>query len=246
MYKALGRQNLFNSGRWIMALSGQVSKAPAGTIGFDSDTSVNSAQARQYYAQGFRFCVRYVSRDAATRQSNAANGTPDLAQEEAQGILDSGMALMAVQHVALPGWQPSGPLGTTYGQNAAAYAADAGLPAGVNLWLDLEGIAAGTAHADIIAYCNNWFSAVTIGGYEPGVYIGFDVLLSSDELYWNLATKHYWKAGGNIPPISQRGYQLIQYIENAGQPNEFDRNVTQNDAFGDSVIWLTCNQALVA
>ena len=230
----------------LMTLPGTVARAPQGIIGFDSDTKINSAQARQYFARGFRFCVRYVSRDDASRKNNEKRGTPDLSIDEARTILDAGMAIMAVQHVANPGWHPTAQLGHTYGENASSYAADAGLPAGVNLWLDLEGIAKGTSHQDIIAYCNAWFDAATTSGYVPGVYVGFDVFLSSDELFFDLKMKHYWRADGNIPDVSHRGYQLFQHIQNPNTPNEFDRDVTKNDAFGGAVIWLVENSALVA
>lgn len=221
-----------------MALQGTVTRAAPGLIGFDWTERLNMAQANQYYAKGYRFCVRYVSRDDATRAANQKKGTPDLSPDEAATILASGMALMAVQHVALPGWVPNAGLGTTYGENAAKYAADAALPAGVNLWLDLEGIKAGTATADIIAYCNAWFLAASTAGYEPGVYVGYDTFLSPDELFFELKTKHYWRAGGNVPDISHRGYQLIQYIKNPNTPQEFDSDVTKDDTLGDAVIWL--------
>jgi Domain of unknown function (DUF1906) len=228
-----------------MTLAGIVSPAPPGLVGFDFDSKINSAQAKQFARRGFRFCIRYISRDDQSRAHNQQQGTPDLSIDEAQGILDSGMALMAVQHVANPGWHPTPALGTTYGGNAAVYAAEAGLPSGVNVWLDLEGIAEGTSHDNIIGYCNNWFAALSNGGYEPGIYIGFDVFLSPDELFFNLTTKHYWRAPGNIPEISHRGYQLIQHIDNPG-PNEFDRDVTLNDAFGGAVMWLSPNSGLIA
>jgi hypothetical protein len=229
-----------------MPLSGTVARAPAGLIGFDETAKLNSAQAKTSASKGYKFCVRYVSRNSAGRAANASNGTPDLSAGEAQTILDAGLALMVVQHCPSPGWSPTGALGEEYGQNAATYTADAEIPPGVNVFLDLEGIAPGTAHSNIIAYANQWFAAVQTGGYVPGVYVGFNVFLSPDELFLDLTTQHYWRADGNIPNISHRGYQLIQHIQNAGTPSEFDRDVTQDDALGDAVLWLTSNQALVA
>jgi hypothetical protein len=229
-----------------MALSGTVARAPSGLIGFDETEKLNSAQAKLYASKGYKFCVRYVSRDSAGRAANASRGTPDLSADEAQTILSAGLALMVVQHCPLPGWVPTAAEGQTWGQNAASFAADAEIPPGVNEFLDLEGIAPGTAHSDIVAYANQWFAAVQTGGFVPGVYVGFDVFLSPDELFLDLTTKHYWRADGNIPNVSHRGYQLIQHIQNAGTPSEFDRDVTQDDALGDAVLWLTGNPALVA
>jgi hypothetical protein len=145
---------------------------------------------------------------------------------------------------------PTAQLGQTFGANAAAYAGDAGLPAGVNVFLDLEGVKTGTADTDVIAYCNAWFSEVEAVGYVSGVYIGAAPGLSADQLYWNLKTKHYWKGGSSskagVPDdIPQRGYQLTQYIENPDQPNEFDKNVTKTDNFDGGIMWLT-NAPLVA
>ena len=229
-----------------MALSGTIARAPAGLIGFDQSEKLNSAQVRQYFASGYRFCVRYVSRDDDSRAANANRGTPDLSGDEAQNILSAGLALMVVQHCPRPGWSPTGALGRTYGQNAASYAAEAEIPSGANVFLDLEGIAPGTAHSDIIDYGNQWFAAVQTGGYESGVYVGFDVFLSPDELFLDLATKHYWRADGNIPDISHRGYQLFQHVQYPDTPQEFDRDVTKDDAFGDAVLWVTTNSALIA
>jgi hypothetical protein len=229
-----------------MTLSGTVARAPAGLIGFDQTQKLNSARANQFFANGYRFCVRYVSRDDGGRAANANNGNPDIAADEAQNILSAGLALMVVQHCPLPGWSPTGTLGRTYGQNAASFVADAEIPLGVNVFLDLEGIAQGTAHSDITDYANQWFAAVQTGGYVPGVYIGYDVFLSPDELFLDLATKHYWRADGNIPDISHRGYQLVQHVQYPGTPQEFDRDVSQDDELGDAVLWLTANSALVA
>ncbi len=221
-----------------MAVAGIVVQASPGLIGFDVTNALTLAEARLYFAKNFRFCVRYVSRDDASRDANQRRGTPDLSEAETDAILMSGMALMAVQHVAMRGWMPSAELGKAYGENAATYASDAGLMEGVTLWLDLEGIAEGTDHQAIIDYCNAWFVAVSSGGYEPGVYVGFDVWLSPDELYFDLKTKHYWRADGHIPDISHRGYQMFQNTSNPGTPNEFDRNVTNNDNFGGAVTWM--------
>jgi hypothetical protein len=215
-----------------------VISATPGIIGFDFDSPLSAADANSYFNRGYQFCVRYVSRTDASRAANADRGTADLSVDEGAAILAGGLALMAVQHVAEPGWMPTEALGTEYGTNAATYAADAGLPGGVNLWLDLEGVSADAAATDVIAYCNAWFAAVEAAGYVSGVYVGFGVNLTPDQLYFDLTTKHYWKAGGDIQDISHRGYQLIQNINNPGTPQEFDRNVTQNDAFDGAVVWL--------
>jgi Rv2525c-like, glycoside hydrolase-like domain len=222
-----------------MALQGRVAQAAAGLIGFDETDQLNTVRARQYFNQGYRYCIRYISHDRTMPSSFV-----DLTEDEAQAILDAGMALTVVQHPLKPGWTPSGNLGQSFGNNAAAYAGDAGLPRGVNVFLDLEGVQNGTPSQDVIDFCNAWFAEVEAVGYVGGVYIGADPGLTGDQLYWNLKTKHYWKGGSSaqagVPDdIPHRGYQMIQYIENPDTPQEFDRNVTKTDNFSDAVLWLT-------
>jgi hypothetical protein len=222
-----------------MALQGRVSQAPAGIIGFDTTDVLNPVRAKQYFNQGYRYCVRYISHD-----KSAPSSFVDLTEEEGQAILDAGMALTVVQHPLRQGWSPSGALGQTFGQNAAAYAGDAGLPGGVNVFLDLEGVQNGASSADVIDFCNAWFAQVESVGYVGGVYIGANPGLTADQLYWNLKTKHYWKGGSSaqsgVPDdIPHRGYQLIQYIHNPDTPNEFDSNVTKTDNFNSGIMWLT-------
>jgi hypothetical protein len=88
----------------------------------------------------------------------------------------------------------------------------------------------------VVAYCNAWFDQVSNSGYTPGVYVGFDAILDSDQLFFDLKTSHYWRAGGDIPDISHRGYQMIQNIK-----GDFDRDVTATDSFGGNVIWIAPN-----
>jgi Domain of unknown function (DUF1906) len=219
-----------------MALSGNVVKCPAGVLGFDLNKKINRADAKQFYADKYRFCLRYLTRGSDHEAHS------DLTEDEADAILDAGLALMAVQHYAGDGWVPSVALGAQYGRRAASNAAQAGLPEGVNVFLDLEGIKQGTTAADVIAYCNAWFDAVQTGGYETGVYVGANCILSSDELYWELHTKHYWKSGSKVPDITQRGYQMVQYIKKG----QIDRNVTMDDNFAHGVMWLTRNAPLIS
>jgi hypothetical protein len=224
-----------------MPLQGRVSQMPAGLIGFDTADCLNAVTAKQYFNKGYQYCIRYVSHD-----ESMPSDFVDLTADEAQAILDSGMGLFVVQHPlgTKGGWTPTQQLGQTFGQNAAAYAGEAGIPSGVNIFLDLEGVKAGTATGDVIDYCNAWFAEVAAVGYETGVYVGASPGLSADQLYWNLKTKHYWKGGSSsqagVPDdIPQRGYQLIQYIHYPDTPNEFDSNVSKTDNFGGGVMWLT-------
>ena len=98
------------------------------------------------------------------------------------------------------------------------------------------------AAEDVVAYCNAWFGAVETGGFTSGVYVGANCVLTGDELYWNLHTKHYWKSGSSVPEIAHRGYQMVQYI----QKGYVDRDVTKLDEKGEGVYWLIGDAAASA
>jgi Rv2525c-like, glycoside hydrolase-like domain len=209
-----------------MALNAKVTPAASGLIGWDTNAKVSAAVAKDFRSKGFSFCMRYLTR----ARGNENPG--DLTEAEAATILQAGLWLGAVQHVAPEGWSATAALGAQYGANAAANARAIGLPAGLNLWLDLEGVSNTSSHQDVIDYCNNWFSAVDGAGYVSGVYVGANAVLTGDELFLRLRTMHYWRSGSSVPDIPHRGYQLIQHIA------EIDRDVTRTDNLGGAALLL--------
>jgi hypothetical protein len=218
-------------------LPGQVFPAPPGLHGIDTNTVLDERLCRAAKARGFSFCLRYVSR-GERQQAN------DLREAEAWTILKAGLALMPVQHVARAGWSPTKNLGSTYGRNAAAHVREIGFPSGVNVWLDLEGAKSSSSHAAVIEYCNSWIAEVELAGFVPGVYIGARAILTGDEIFWRLRARHFWRSGSRVRDIPHRGYQLIQKIIRNDQIDgvEIDRNLTLNDNFGQSVLWLAAKQ----
>ncbi|MGB6165085.1 MAG: DUF1906 domain-containing protein [Pseudonocardiaceae bacterium] len=215
----------------VSALPGSVEKALPNQTGFDASSGILATVATTLASiLGYKFAIRYISR-------GPTEDPGDLSHDEAVSILNSGLALMAIQHVEPAGWHPSAALGTQYGQTAAAHAAEIGFPANVNVWLDLEGVAEGTPAQNVIDYCNNWFDAVSANDFVPGVYIGANSGLNADQLS-NLKFAHFWKSSSTVPPVPGRGYQLIQtgMINAAGI--SIDPDTTQNDEKGDAVQWL--------
>jgi len=212
-------------------LTGNVVRAKPGIHGFDIDEPLSGKRISDLKGAGFSFCIRYLTR-AVTPPSS------DLSAPEAEAILRGGLALMAVQHVAKKGWVPSQSLGTTNGRNAVAHAQIVGFPRGVNIWLDLEGVASGTASSAVIDYCNAWFSEVDGAGFVSGLYVGFDEVLTSDELFFDLKTHHYWKSASSVPEISHRGYQMFQSLPRVVKGVSLDSNVTKDDQLGDAVLLL--------
>lgn len=214
-------------------LLGVVVKAAPNLKGFDTNTIVTKEQAENFKKDGYSFCIRYLS-------LKSEQGTNDLSFEEAQNILSGGLSLSAVQHVRYEGWNPDSELGTTYGQNAANNALSIGLPKGMNIWCDLEGVNTDSTTKNIIDYCNSWYDAVNSAGYVPGLYVGANTLLNGTELYNDLKFSHYWKSLSNVPSIPKRGYQLIQSLEkNRINGLDIDNDTTQNDDLGDSMLFLS-------
>jgi hypothetical protein len=215
--------------------------ARAGLQGFDTDTPLAAQAAAALRGAGFMFCIRYLTRGAGQHPG-------DLSTSEALRILGAGLSLMPVQHVAPEGWTPTADLGRSNGAHGAENAHSVGFPPGVNVWLDLEGVVAGSASQQVIDYCNAWFSEVAAAGFVPGLYVGPDAGLSGDELYWRLKVKHYWRAGSrDLPDIPHRGYQMFQSpVTSPVAGVGIDRDVTKNDQFGDAILWLAPAGMVVA
>ena len=143
-----------------------------------------------------------------------------------------------VQHPRAAGWAPTSGLGASDGVQAASHSSALGFPGGVNVWCDLEGVAAGTSPDDVIAYCNSWFDAVAATGYVPGIYVGADAILEGPALHDSLKFAHYWKSLSNVPDIPVRGYQMIQSNEHTANNVDIDDDRTRNDLLNDTVLWL--------
>lgn len=214
-------------GGTVMAAETKAYPAIAGLQGIDTDEKVNATKAKALAKAGISFVLRYLSRSEKPPST-------DLTKNEADIILDSGLALMAVQHVKAGTWTPTEELGKTYGINAAAHASLCGLPAGTSVWLDLEEVEDDTDAGDVVAYCNAWFAQVKAAGYTTGIYIGSNCGLSGDDLYHKLTTERYWKSGSKVVDIPFRGYCMKQTVKKGDKLGgvKMCRDETSADAFG--------------
>jgi hypothetical protein len=214
-----------------MPLPGTIQPAPDGALGFDADTPISTAVAGQFFAQGYKFCLRYVSLGRGRSKG-------DLSAAEARRILASGLGLMPVQHVRGSPWAPTAALGNTDGTNAAANATAVGFPPGVSLWFDLEDVEIGAAVADVTAHCNAWYDAAFAAGYIPGIYVGANAVLDGEQLY-SLKFQHYWKSMSRVPVLPERGYQMVQsLVPESVNGIGIDRDVTHTDEKGGQALWL--------
>jgi hypothetical protein len=150
-----------------------------------------------------------------------------------------------VQHVEVAGWVPTAALGAEYGANAARFTRALGVPAGVGVWCDLEGVRAGTPAADVAAYVNAWHDAVAAAGYVAGLYVGWAPGLSAAQLYRALTVTRYWGAynvNRDQEPLP-RGWCLQQFTGSSGDvaglaQRSYDDDVARADRLGGRVAWL--------
>jgi hypothetical protein len=188
-----------------MILPGHVLTAPDGVRGIDTTERITPRIAVALHTHGYRFCVRYVRR--AKPHASALNAA------EAKAVLDAGLGLMLVQYVeSESSWSPSALKGAANGNVAATETTRIGVPWGVTIWCDLEGVAVGTARQRVIDYCNHWHSAVSAAGFVPGLYVGYHSGLTPTQLYSKLRFTHYWGAynlnSDQFPAV--RGLQMKQ------------------------------------
>jgi hypothetical protein len=214
-----------------MTLTGIVQAAHYGAKGFDTDQVISREEAAFMKSQGFDFCARYLSIGREERPG-------DLFRTEAADILSGGLALFPVQHVDEPGWMPTGALGWAHGLVAIQDVDLVGFPPGVCVALDLEGVNASAAAADIIAYCNSWWSALS-ALYVPLLYVGANCGLSGEQLFADLKFQRYWKSLSEVPVPAPRGFCLVQSASPASYSGlAVDLDAAQVDSLQGAVTWL--------
>jgi len=201
-----------------------------GALGCDTDTKLTAACAAKLVAGGMKFVLRYLS------LGSPAPG--DLDKTEVDAILSANLSLMAVQHVRSPGWMPTGQLGGQDGSSAAHNAVVAGIPAGVTIWLDLEGVSSVSPAQSVIDYVRSWYTAVRASGYDCGLYVGSGVPLDGAQLY-SLPVDRYWRSFSEVPNVNRRGYCMIQLYDTTKIGGiDVDLDVIQSDYLGGLPRWL--------
>jgi hypothetical protein len=138
---------------------------------------------------------------------------------------------MVVQHVAAEGWLPTVALGTAYGAIAAQEASVVGYPRGCILWCDLEGVQPDADVRDVIGFCNAWYDAVRVVGYDAGLYVGWRSGLSADELYYKLKFRRYW-SGYNLdddkkPSVRGVCMEQLPYPPSIANPQTVDHHMNE-------------------
>ncbi|WKV08213.1 DUF1906 domain-containing protein [Thermoanaerobacterium sp. CMT5567-10] len=210
-----------------------IKKASKNMKGFDTCTPLSLEKAKEFKNAGYDFCIRYVS------LSN--NRTGDITTKEANNIINAGLALGIVQHVRYPGWKPSASLGQSDAQMALNHLAQVGIPKGITVYVDLEGVASGTSASDIIAYANTWHDVIEQAGYIPGIYVGANSYLTGSQLYNSLKFQHYWKSLSIVPNVVVRGYEMVQLRQINQLGVLIDEDVVYGDNLGNTPIFIFPN-----
>lgn len=204
--------------------------------GFDCNCKLSYDLAKKFKQDGYQFAIRYVGR---LQQADF-----DLDAQEVKDILRAGLQMGIVQHCLNPGWTPTLELGRQYGTNAGKFAKECGYKGGCINYLDLEGIKSGTPKQQIIDFCNAWYDEVLKAGYVPGIYIGFDMFLSGEDLYKSLKFQHYWKSFSQVPDVAKRSYEMWQERQITANGILIDPDEVIEDKLGNTPVFMIPEKVL--
>jgi hypothetical protein len=186
--------------------------AYVGARGIDCVTTLTPGTAVAFKTTGIDFSMRYLG-----------TVTPG----ELQGILDAGLAFMPVTYAD----RFDGPL-------SVSFVKALGLPVGVTVWLDVEGIGDKLSPDEVITKINAWAHAIKAASYEPGIYVGDSVPLTSQQLF-DLAVVRYWRSMSMVPEprcgFCQTQFHPTQNWRGVGVP--VDLNMIGADYFGRLPTW---------
>ena len=194
--------------------------------GIDCNTKLSYSTAKKIKQDGYDFSMRYVGRNTMADH--------DIDIIEKNNILSAGLDLGLVQHCpGKPGIIPSKELGIKWGRNAREFSKQIEYEKDCVVYLDLEDVNSAYSQSQqlIYDYVNYWSEQVQ-KYYTPGIYIGFHNYLTSDELYYKLKLKDYWKSFSWVPEVAVRGYAMIQSSHPAIHGISIDKNVVSPDKLG--------------
>jgi len=195
-------------------------------IGIDCNVKLSYSTAKKIKQDGYDFAMRYVGRYVMASH--------DIDIKEKNNILMAGLDLGLVQHCpGRPGIIPSKELGIEYGTNAREFSKQVEYDKDCIVYLDLEDVnhAYSKKQQLIYDFVNYWIDQVQ-KYYTPGVYIGFNNYMTSDQLYYKLKLKDYWRSFSWVPDVSVRGYAMCQSAHPAIHGISIDKNIVSPDKFG--------------
>lgn len=156
-------------------------QAPFPALGVDCVTTLSADHASALRAAGLRFACRYLG---------------SLSAPELSDILAAGMMACPVTYAD-----------RFDGAASVADLEELHVPTGVTVWLDVEGVS-NVAPNELIEQINAWANVIAGAGYQPGLYVGANGVLSAAELY-SLQVVRYWRSMSLVPEPAC-GYCLTQ------------------------------------
>lgn len=193
----------------------KVVAADPGAKGFDSYAPVTDAILQAAWADGCRFVVRYVH---------------NITADEIQCIARNDFAFMLVTYAN--NWN---------GEDARETAKKVGYPQGATLWLDVESVT--VVVLNLIGNINTWAADVR-SFYDPGVYLGCQQLLTSQQ-QTQLGVDKYWEScslvvdASNNPARPFTNWNMSQVAP--GNLRKYgtvvDLNFTRSDSRGRTPMW---------
>lgn len=172
---------------------------PLGAVGCDMLTPLGPSVASSLSSfilpgtrTGFTFVVRYFE---------------NITAGELAGILATGLGCALVGESRANGWIPNAGEGSADALRVVAKARALGVPQGMVLWCDLEGV--GGTTQDLLDYCHAWCDVIMRAGYLPGAYVGDSVPLTPAQLYL-LPFVRYWHSLSMVQNVATAGYCMYQ------------------------------------
>src|SRR6202789_3267989 len=144
------------------------------------------------------------------------------------------------RHVMQRGGAPRRQRGQAHGAAEERNAKAAGYLPAANLWQDLEGVSSTSKPQDVIDYCNEWGNAVIAAGFLHGLYVGYDAILSAQELYALPTVRSYWSDFGNRS-VAIRGFAMKQLTNDTVIPDlpfPIDLDLVHADMLGARPTWM--------
>lgn len=199
-------------------------------VGLAVDTSAklrNPSILDALAARGYTGVIRYVPLPGV-------DGSGDIDPTELEMILSHPTRFWScfVQHPRFPGWKPKECNAEADAMWAAAHAHSAGYGDGVTGYVDLEGMALGTAADEAFAYATLWLSTIADQGFTPGAYWGYRQPIPP-ERRGLVGAKTHWSDAGRREVVG-RGCAMHQGQQFSMMGMPFDPDEVAADAMGET------------
>jgi hypothetical protein len=189
--------------------------------GFDCATSLSTAQARAFAADGYEFVCRYL----------VPSGWKRLTKEEANAISGSGLQIISVFEISGNRASMSAEQGNTDGLSALQVARDIGQPEGSTIYFAIDFDAQASDMDAIEAYIRA--AAIATPGYPTGVYGSFAVV---EEMLKRNACSHFWQTYAWSNGQITNGIMIYQ---NQNDITIHGIGVDVDEAYGNEGGWTT-------